>query len=434
MSASWGNLFQPDQDRSRYQWRGESLPQTGHMLLPIGNRRSYGDVCVCEGGTVVETAELNRFSSFDVGHGIVRCDAGVTLLDLARLVVPHGWFLPVTPGTSFVTVGGAVANDVHGKNHHKVGSFGCFVRRFGLLRSDQQELVCSPVDNPELFAATLGGLGLTGIITWVEMSLLKIRSTDLTVHTESFDTLQQFVEISDKAHSDNDYCVSWIDCSGASTGECRGVFFRADHSNDRNARFNAEQFHDFVGPSIPALVGKIYPIINPLSVRLFNNLYRFKHRHRQTKSQSMFQYFYPLDALQHWNRLYGKDGFYQFQCVVPRQRLDAVEHMLKIIRQSGQGSFLSVLKIMGDIQSKALIGFSRPGITLALDFPNRGARTVALMQQLENCVVEASGAIYPAKDSLMSAQNFKQFYPRWQELERLRDPVFSSSFWRRVTA
>ena len=176
MSDSWGNLYRPTQDTVALNWRTDSIAAKDQMLA-VGNRRSYGDVCVNDGGTVIDLSCLNKFIAFDRANGILRCEAGVTLWQVAKFCVPQGWFLPVTPGTGFVTVGGAVANDVHGKNHHVSGSFGCFVKSLGLRRSKEGDLTCSETENSSLFAATIGGLGLTGTITWVEIQLKSMRSS-----------------------------------------------------------------------------------------------------------------------------------------------------------------------------------------------------------------------------------------------------------------
>ncbi len=429
MGNSWGNLFQARQRRFEPLWRTDPLPVSNLSLLAVGNKRSYGDVCINDGGAVIGVDNLRRFVSFDENAGIIRCESGLTLWEVARLVFPRGWFLPVTPGTSFVTVGGALANDVHGKNHHVAGSFGRFVRGFGLRRSTGEVLECSPANNSEMFAATIGGCGLTGLVTWVEFSLKKIGNPNLRVESIPYASYSEFLRLSAQSGDSHEYCVSWIDCLASGKQAGAGVFFRANHVNEPGELSNALHRSAI---SIPAIVGKSWPLVNKLSLRVFNKLYKKAHSKRKTGIEPCGKFFYPLDSLLHWNRIYGRNGFYQFQCVVPFSGSNAITELLSRINASGQGSFLSVLKTMGDLPSPGLMSFSRPGVTLALDFPNHGKKTKALLKVLEAVVVEADGAIYPAKDALMSADSFEQFYPGHREFRNCLDPAFSSSFWRRV--
>lgn len=430
MADSWGNLYSPVQRHYQLQNRSKGIPEiTEGSMLPVGSRRSYGDVCVNDQGAVLDTTELSRFILFDPVDGILRCEAGVTLWEILVLVVPHGWFLPVTPGTSFVTVGGALANDVHGKNHHVVGSFGSFVRGFELHRSTGEVVECDRHTHADYFAATIGGCGLTGLITWVEINLKKIVNPGLEVESLPYGGYQDFLSLSSDSELSHEYNVSWIDClaSGADTG--RGVFFRANHIS---LDYDLDNALDRTERGVPAIVGKGLPLVNKLSLRLFNRLYLFQNRKSSTHLESFNKFFYPLDALLNWNRIYGRRGFYQFQCVVPFDNSQAITDILGEISRSGQGSFLSVLKTMGDIQSPGMISFPRAGVTLALDFPNLGSKTTRLLNALENRVVEANGAIYPAKDAVMSGAGFRQCYPRFEEFSKYVDPLFSSGFWRRV--
>ncbi|OED43400.1 hypothetical protein AB833_03900 [Chromatiales bacterium (ex Bugula neritina AB1)] len=434
MSNSWGNLYPEEECRHQLQWRHERLPETRaseETLLCVGNRRSYGDVCVNNGASIAETTSLSRFISFDEVNGVLRCEAGVTLWDAAQLVTSEGWFLPVTPGTSFVTIGGAVANDVHGKNHHVAGSFGCFVLRFELVRSNGDVLECSRSSNTGLFAATIGGLGLTGLITWVEFSLKRIYNPLLDVESIPYGSFGEFVELSNESERTHEYCVSWIDCLATGASRGRGVFFRANHIEEPGDLGSVLQRGDI---GIPGVVGNCFPLVNGLTLRAFNSLYRHTHSRRKSSSEPFGKYFYPLDSLQNWNRIYGRRGFYQFQCVVPFDHASVITEILGLIGNSGQGSFLSVLKSMGHVTSPGIMSFSRPGVTLALDFPNRGDKTVKLLQTLEMLVVQAGGAIYPAKDAVMAADSFRSFFPRFTEFQLFVDPGFSSGFWRRVSS
>ena len=424
MSDSWGNLYRPKQSRVVVDWRSDPTPAQ-EKILAIGNRRSYGDVCINDGGTVVDLSDLNKFISLDVHSGLVRCEAGVTLWQVAKLVVPKGYFLPVTPGTGFATVGGAVANDVHGKNHHAVGSFGCFVRSLGLRRSEDGDLTCSETENPELFAATIGGLGLTGMIVWVEFSLKKITHSMMAVESIAYESYDEFLSLSEESEKSHEYCVSWIDCLNASG---RGVFFRAHHGMQGSLNDPL----DGSPRSVPAIVGAGFPLVNQLSLKLFNCFYLGSHDGIREYNESIAKFFYPLDSLLNWNRIYGRKGFYQFQCVVPFESAQVIKKILATISAEKQGSFLSVLKTMGKVSSPAILSFCRPGITLALDFPNRGTRTTKLLSTLEKMVVEVDGAIYPAKDATMSADTFEASFPRVAEFIPHIDPAYTSTFWQRV--
>lgn len=428
MSESWGNVVKPDQGIHPLDFVDDNLPDHP-QLLAVGQRRSYGDVCTNHRGVVLDTSALTRFISFDSVRGRLRCESGVTLWQALLLIVPRGWFLPVTPGTSFVTVGGAVANDVHGKNHHVAGSFGCFVNCLALRRTDGTTLVCSRDDNAELFAATIGGLGLTGLILWVELDLKAIESSRLDVESIEYANFHEFLALSQEAEKTHEYHVSWVDCLGKSERRGGGVFFRANHRHgvrelDRELMRSRK--------TVPSLVGKGPPLINPLTLKLFNTAYRHQNRGQRSYTESAEKYFYPLDGLIGWNKIYGRRGFYQFQCVVPFEHSAAITELLAHIEQSGQGSFLSVMKTMGEIASPGMIAFSRPGVTLALDFPNKGKRTLQLFSTLEQIVVEAGGAIYPAKDAVMSAATFSAGYPGAEIFSRFIDPGMSSDFWRRV--
>ncbi len=394
--------------------------------LAFGLGRAYGDSSLNLGGGLVKTAGLDRFLAFDRGTGLLRAEAGVSLDAVLRVAVPSGWFVPVTPGSKFVTLAGAVANDVHGKNHHEVGCFGRHVARFGLWRSDRGALVCGPDENADLFAATIGGLGLTGIIQWVEVQLIPVGSAEMEVETERFESLNEFFALSE-AGAEWPYTVAWVDTLATGGNLGRGVFSRGRHATGGSHRA-----HKPGGPSMPITPPGF--LLNRWTVGAFNQLYYRKPSSSFRGRQHYDPFFYPLDRIQHWNRMYGPRGFYQWQCVVPPEDARAViAELLGRIALSGEASFLAVLKTFGDIASPGLLSFPMAGPTLALDFPNRGLRTLALLDALDRVVVEAGGRIYPAKDGRMSSATFQSGFPNWRELEDLRDPLLMSSFWRRVT-
>jgi FAD/FMN-containing dehydrogenase len=408
------------------------LPQTDQALLPYGLGRSYGDSCLNAEGIVLATRELNNFISFDVEAGILRCQAGVSLAEIIQFCLPKGWFLSVTPGTKFVTVGGAIANDVHGKNHHVDGSFGHHVKQFELLRSDGQSLLCSEETNTDLFHATIGGLGLTGLISWAEIQLKPVNSVNMAVETIRFSNLQEFKLLSSESAKTHMYTVAWVDClaKGASLG--RGIFIRANHANDgilsSSSEIYKQSLQKIVMPfDLPSRS------INTWTLHCFNALYYRKQLKKHVCTGQHFDaYFYPLDAIAKWNRMYGKKGFFQYQFVVPADDYQVISLVFKLIADSGLGSFLAVLKEFGEIKSLGLLSFPRKGICLALDFPNRGKQTLDLFDKLDAIVVEANGAVYPAKDARMAKASFLSYFPRAEEFRAYTDPQFSSNFWQRM--
>jgi len=432
--ASWGNYPRPGhQDILTPRWRCNTLPvpAKNSTLLPRGLGRSYGDSCLNDGGTLLDTRRLNHFMGFDRDTGVLRCEAGLSFSEILEASTRHGWFLPVSPGTKHITVGGAVANDIHGKNHHRVGTFGRFVRRLELLRSDGERLVCSPAENETLFRATIGGLGLTGLMTWVEFQMKRVPSEFLDVESIRFTNLDEFFELAEDSDAKFEYTVAWVDCMARDRNLGRGLFLRGNHREASAA----------TPPRRPPrwLAVPLYApgfLLNGLTIRAFNALYYGRQRERISSRVSHFEpFFYPLDFVAHWNRLYGRRGFLQYQCVVPYGGdREAVQGLFSRISASGEASFLAVLKVFGDLPSPGLLSFPRPGVTLALDFPNRGRRTLDLLEELDSIVRRFGGRVYPAKDARMSARSFQIFYPEWLELAQYVDPAFSSSFWRRVTA
>lgn len=403
-----------------------SLDVSGPAVL-YGNGRSYGDVCLTDGGDLLRTRFLDRFISFDAEAGVIRCQGGVTLDELLALVVPQGWFLPVTPGTRYATIGGAIANDVHGKNHHAVGSFGHHVRRLSLVRSDGSTRICSQQENSEWFRATIAGLGLTGLIEWAELKLQRINNPWMWVESHRFSSVDEFWSLNEKLATGWPYTVAWIDCLARGTEKGRGVLYVGQHAPPQN------YLPAYAEKSKGIPVQPPVSLVNPLTLRAFNLLYYKKPVKPQGELCHYVPYFYPLDAISNWNRMYGPKGFYQYQCVLPPDTAKAATgELLDQIARSGQGSFLAVLKTFGDMPAAGLLSFARAGATLALDFPNRGKESLALFERLDRVVSEAGGALYPAKDARMPGWLFRQGYPGWQEFQNFMDPALSSNFWKRV--
>jgi FAD/FMN-containing dehydrogenase len=412
-------------------WAGEVRLPEGRPLLPYGLGRSYGDSCLNDGGVLLVTRGLDRFLALDEERELLTCEAGVSLGEILQLVVPRGLFLPVVPGTKEVTVGGAIANDVHGKNHHRRGTFGTQVASLELLRSTGERVVCSPDVNHELFQATVGGLGLTGLVLRATLRLRRIAASTIEAETLAIRDLGEFFATSAESDGRFEYTVAWIDCLASGSRLGRGILHRGNHAAEP-------------GPLVPPpLAGRLavpieFPVspLNRLTLSAFNAVYYGKNRmsagsHRIEPNP----FFFPLDGVSRWNRIYGRDGFFQFQSAVPPEAAPATTRsMLTAIAASGQGSFLAVLKNFGAATSPGLLSFPRPGTTLALDFPNRGEPTRRLLRELYAMVRDAGGRIYPAKDALMPPDQFQAQHRDVLDAFRARiDPAFSSSFWRRVT-
>ena len=425
--GSWGRVFKPSQRIAGMRDRTDALPlPASGSILPYGVGRSYGDSCLNDGNTLLRARDLDRFIAFDAATGLLRAEAGVMLSEIIEFALPRGFFLPVTPGTKFVTLGGAIANDVHGKNHHRAGSFGRHVARLELLRSDGSRISCSAEQNAELFRATVGGLGLTGLVTWAEIRLRAVKGSWMKQRAVRFHSLDEFFALCEPLEREHEYTVAWLDC--ASGGErTRGVFFAGDH-DDR-----PELARDRVPRRFP--VQPPFSLVNNATLRLFNEMY-YRAPRGEARTVAYDPFFYPLDSLLAWNRLYGPKGFYQYQCAVPGDDTgrNALAQLLKRIAASGEGSFLAVLKRFGDMPAAGMMSFARPGYTFALDFPNRGERTLELLDSLDDVVMGVGGCVYAAKDARMPPHAFRRFYPQWAAFAAHVDPRFSSSFWRRVTA
>jgi FAD/FMN-containing dehydrogenase len=430
---SWGRYPLTPQNGHACHWIDDLTEHTNQVIadhqtsLAYGNGRSYGDSCLATSDQVLDMRALNRFIRADWSKGLVRVEAGVTLAEILAAAIPNGWFLPVTPGTQFATTGGAIANDVHGKNHHLRGTFGSHVPRFGLLRHGEGAVICSPGENTLLYAATIGGLGLTGIISWADVQLMPIRASQIDSTVVRFANLAEFFNLSTELDHQHEYSVAWIDClaKGANTG--RGVFIVGDH-----ARYGSLEVGHGSRLRVPATPP--VSLINNLSLRAFNSLYWRAHPGRRTLKRTPYEgFFYPLDRILHWNRIYGRHGFQQYQCVVPQANAEvAMGELLNVIADAGQGSFLAVLKRCGDIASPGLLSFPMPGTSLALDFSQNSHLTNVLFPRLDAIVRAAGGRLYPAKDAHMSGSDFRQAYPAWERLEALRDPSLMSRFWKRV--
>lgn len=424
--SSWGRLGKWEHEVDTLTSRGEAARQirANKLGLAYGMGRSYGDVCLNPDGILWRMTGLDHFISLDEKTGRLICEAGLLLRDIQRLIIPLGWILPVTPGTQLVTVGGAIANDVHGKSHHVHGAFGDHVKCLTLLRTDGELIECGPELKPDWFSATVGGLGLTGVILTVEIQLRHVAGPWLDTETIPYSNLDEFFQLTNESDTDWEHSVSWIDC--ISSG--RGIFMRGNHAD----KIDKKEFSKKYALSVP-IVPPI-SMINSLSLRLFNIAYFNLNNRRSGREITHYEsFFYPLDNIHEWNRIYGPKGFYQYQSVVPKSHgKETVQAMLNEIAKSGDGSFLAVLKNFGDRNSVGMMSFPQSGVTLALDFPNRGAKTLKLFERLDAIVREAKGRLYMAKDARMPRDLFEAGYPKLSEFLQYRDPGISSGLSRRL--
>jgi FAD/FMN-containing dehydrogenase len=428
---SWGRYPKYDATVIPLHWQSDFPAVTSGLhdsALPVGMGRSYGDVCLLKDGNLLLTTGMNRLIAFESDTGLLTAEAGVTLAQILDFAVPRGFFLPVSPGTKYVTLGGAIANDIHGKNHHVAGTFGCHITQLELVRSDGARLHCSPMENPDLYAATIGGLGLTGLIAWATLRLKPIVSRMIDYEGIQFHGIDEFLDLTNQSR-DIEYTVSWVDVTSTGRNFARGIFMQGDHSARRDTlkpSRKSKLVFPFDAPSFA---------LNHLSVSLFNNAFFHKQIHKRVVSLQDYEpFFYPLDKILHWNRMYGRRGLLQFQYVIPWEHAkEGTIEILQEVAKSGLASFLAVLKAFGDVPSPGMMSFPKPGITLALDFPIKPGKSSPLFARLADMTLEFGGRLYPAKDAAMTAAQFQAFYPQWERFARYRDPLLTSSFWERVT-
>jgi FAD/FMN-containing dehydrogenase len=427
--SSWGRVLKANHQVYEPAFVDEltGLLSTNLSCLGYGLGRSYGDACLNGGGILIQMHRLDRVLEADWENGVMRAEAGMSMDAILRLIVPKGWFLPVAPGTKFVTLGGAVANDVHGKNHEAAGTFGSHIRCLGLLRSTGEIIELGPTRAPQMFAATVGGLGLTGLILWVELQLVPMRSAFFETETQRIGNIDDFFEHAERS-CDWPYTVAWVDCFARGAALGRGLFTRARHATHGDLTSHKLGSMARVPTDAPAR------LLSSSVVRAFNRLYGDRPGVERQRHVHYDAFLFPLDGIQDWNRLYGRSGFFQHQSVVPLKGApEALRRLLELASAQRQGSCLAVLKLFGNRSSPGVLSFPMEGATFALDFPNRGQSTRDLLDRMTDVVIEAGGRLYPAKDATMSPEAFQVGYPRWRQVEERRDPALMSDFWRRVT-
>jgi FAD/FMN-containing dehydrogenase len=406
--------------------------------LPRGLGRSYGDAAVNPSGLTVLMERLNRLLAFDSETGIVHCESGVDIADLIDTFLPRGWFPLVVPGTKYVTVGGAIASDIHGKNHHRDGSFANAVKSFKLLCADGKVVNCSRQTNAELFGATLGGMGLTGFVMEAEILLQKISTASIRCKVIKTENLDDTLELFEQLESEYQYSVAWIDCLAAGKSQGRAIHFLGNHIG--SDELSPKQRNELLASprcsqmSVPFDAPSF--LLNKYSIAAFNELFWLSHSGRTQESViDCNKFFFPLDRLDQWNRLYGKRGFVQYQCVVPLNTgRETLKQILTLANENGKGSFLAVLKRFGAEQG--YLSFPKPGFTLALDMPVDDS-LAGFLNQLTEAVVASDGRVYLAKDAHLTPEQFRAMYPQykqWQEIKQAVDPqnVFRSALSDRV--
>ena len=388
----------------------ESISKQENSFITRGMGRSYGDSA--NAPHVLQTTYINHFIEFDKATGKLTAEAGITLREILEVIVPSGWFLPVTPGTSYVTLGGAIASDVHGKNHHSAGTFGQHVKSLSIVLGTGEVVTASPQSHADLFHATCGGMGLTGIIISATIQLLPIRSSLISQKTIKADCIEAACEAFE-TNNDATYSVAWIDCLSKGKSLGRSVIMLGEHAEQGGLEIDTRQ-----KVSVPFSTPSV--LLNSLTMKAFNTAYWHKSKDNLRQTVALMPYFYPLDAIGEWNRLYGKKGFLQFQCVVPK--LDGVANMRKLLTEishSGYGSFLAVLKQFGT-GNENLLSFPIEGYTLALDF-KASQPAFQTVRRLEEMVVDMGGRLYLTKDAVMQESTFKATYPNWEKFEAVRE-------------
>lgn len=426
--TNWGNYPIVEKEmRSEDSLSGiRNFIQNNNELIARGNGRCYGDASLAE--HIFSTKRLNKFISFDRLNGIIECESGVLLSDILEITVPQGYFLYVTPGTKFISVGGAIASDVHGKNHHAEGCFSEYVLEFDLMTENGTVLKCSREENQDKFWASIGGMGLTGIILSAKIKLKNIETAYIRQESIKAANLDEIFKLFDESE-DWTYNVAWIDCLQKDPKHIgRSILMRGEHALKaelpKSLQQNALRLKKKFMPTVPFYFPGF--VLNNLSVKLFNLLYWSKQQKKEVHNFIDYEtFFYPLDAVNDWNKIYGKGGFIQYQMVIPKDRgREGMEKILKTIAESGNGSFLAVLKLFGKNNPQAYNSFPMEGYTLALDF-KVNSKLKKLVDKLDDIVEEFGGRIYLTKDS-MSRPSLTNY------LQNVSSPKFVSMQHKRI--
>ena len=416
--ADWGQYPVIEANEQSFTFNNElnDLVKHNDNVIARGSGRCYGDSALAT--NTISTLKYDNILFFDTINGVITCQPGITLEQLLQVIVPQGWFLPVTPGTKLITIGGAVASNVHGKNHRKDGSFSKHVIEIELRLASNESVICSPTQNADLFEATCGGMGLTGIITLVTFRLKKIETSFIKQKQIKAGSLDELLYLFEQ-YRESDYAVAWIDCLKKGKHFGRGILTIGQHAllSDLNKEQKNNPLH------IPDKKKLNFPfnlpafVLNNFTVKAFNLLFYTKNLKKETESTVGYDsFFYPLDAINNWNRMYGKKGFVQYQFVLPLTAKHGLIEILNRISRQGQGSFLTVLKVLG--KQESMISFPREGYTLALDFPVRDG-LFEFLDELDAILVKHGGRIYLTKDARMKAAMMESGYPELQKFKAI---------------
>ncbi|MBW8361389.1 MAG: FAD-binding oxidoreductase [Kaistella sp.] len=425
--ANWGNFPVVEKEIRSMDSLSKirEFVKNNNEIIARGNGRCYGDAAL--GEHIFSTCRLNKFISFDRLNGIIECESGVLLSEILEICVPQGYFLFVTPGTKFITVGGAIAADVHGKNHHSEGCFSESVLEFSLLNENGEVIICSRTENSGKFWATVGGMGLTGIILSAKFKLKNIETAYIRQETIKAENIDEIFRLFEESESWT-YNVAWIDCLRKGKNLGRSVMLRGEHAFRHQLPLKLQEnplrLKEKSMPSVPFYLPGF--ILNSFTVKFFNFLYfNQHHKNRGADYVDYEKFFYPLDIVNDWNRMYGKNGFIQYQFVIPKEKgKEGLKKILETIADSGNGSFLAVLKLFGKNNPEAYNSFPTEGYTLALDF-KVNPKLKKLVAQLDEIVEEYGGRIYLAKDS-MSKSSLTDY------LKNVQNPKFVSLQHKRI--
>ena len=416
--ANWGNYPKMESDVKSFTFTEQlsQLMNSTEHFIPRGNGRCYGDASLAV--TTISTLHYKRILSFDIANGVFECQSGLTLDKILDVIVPKGWFLPVTPGTKFITVGGAVGSDVHGKNHHVDGSFSNHIIDMDVMVADGSVITCSPTQNRDLFEATCGGMGLTGMITRIKFGLKKIETSYVRQKQVKAENLEELIALFAQ-YKDYTYSMAWIDCLTKGEHFGRGILIvgehAAEHELDEKQKKKKLDVHGKMKITFPFNLPSW--VLNTLTVKAFNFLYYGKNFKKEINNVVPYEpFFYPLDAILHWNRGYGKKGFVQYQFVLPLSAKQGLVNILNRISEEGLGSFLAVLKVFG--KQDSLISFPDEGFTLALDFPVRDG-LFRFLDELDEIVLQYGGRLYMSKDARMKPEVLFKGYPRIEEFKSI---------------
>lgn len=425
--TNWGNFPVVEKEmRSEDSFKKiKEFVLNHNEVIARGNGRCYGDASL--GESIFSTKKLNKFISFDRLNGVIECESGVLLSDVLEIAVPQGYFLYVTPGTKFISVGGAIASDVHGKNHHAEGCFSEYVIEFKLMTENGEIITCSREENSEKFWATIGGMGLTGIILTAKFKLKNIESAYIRQESIKAENLDEIFRLFDESESWT-YTVAWIDCLQKGKNIGRSILMRGEHAFQHELPQNLGKMPLRLKKKLQPTVPFYFPgfVLNALTVKIFNWLYYKKQSKKEVKNFIDYEtFFYPLDSINEWNKIYGKSGFIQYQMVIPKEAgKEGMKRILETIAKSGNGSFLAVLKLFGKNNPQAYNSFPVEGYTLALDF-KVNSKLKKLVDQLDSIVQEFGGRIYLTKDS-MSRSSLTNY------LKNIQNPKFVSLQHKRI--